>query len=137
MIDDSARLQALSIAVNYSGTLALNEAYIDVVRHDLKRFLLLLMLIFATCLFAFFGSWKLTVLLIGIALLSAISALGVAGWLGWELAAINAFTPIIIMSLSIATSMHLVVNYYRFVAEGEAPTDAMNKSMRYNFQWKV
>ena len=134
VVDDSTPLQALSVSVNYSGTLALNEAYIDVVRHDLKRFLPLLLLIFTACLFAFFRSWKTTALLIGIALLSAISAFGVAGWLRWELAAINAFTPIIIMSLSIATSMHLVVNFYRFVAEGDARTDAMNKSMRYNFQ---
>ena len=89
----------LNIAVNYSGTLALNEAYIDVVRHDLKRFVPCLFSIFFICLFAFFRSWPITFLLIGTALLSAISAFGVAGWLHWELAAINAFTPIIIMSL--------------------------------------
>jgi uncharacterized protein len=134
VVDDSFRLKQLSVSVNYSGTLALNEAYIDVVRHDLKRFVPLLLLIFTICLFSFFRSWRTTALLIGIALLSAVSAFGVAGWMRWELAAINAFTPIIIMSLNIATSMHLVVNYYRFVAEGDAAAAAMSKSMRYNFQ---
>jgi len=123
----------LNIAVNYSGTLALNEAYIDVVRHDLKRFVPCLFSIFFICLFAFFRSWPITFLLIGTALLSAISAFGVAGWLHWELAAINAFTPIIIMSLNIATSMHVVVNYFRHVSDGHSRADAMAESIHYNF----
>ena len=134
LVDGSSGLQTQGVSVDYSGTLALNEAYIDVVRHDLKRFVPLLLLICSLCLYLFFRSWKTTALVIGLALLSAISAFGVAGWFGWELAAINAFTPIIIMSLNIATTMHLLVNYYRFVADGDAPIDAMAKSMRYNFQ---
>ena len=134
LIEGSSGLQTQGVSVDYSGTLALNEAYIDVVRHDLKRFVPLLLLICSLCLYLFFRSWRTTALLIGLALLSAISAFGVAGWFGWELAAINAFTPIIIMSLNIATTMHLLVNYYRFVADGDAPIDAMAKSMRYNFQ---
>ncbi|MFT5396527.1 MAG: putative RND superfamily exporter protein [Gammaproteobacteria bacterium] len=134
VIGSQIKSKNLGIAVNFSGTLALNEAYIDVVRHDLKRFVPCLFLIFSICLFAFFRSWPITFLLIGTALLSAISAFGVAGWLHWELAAINAFTPIIIMSLNIATSMHVVVNYFRHVADGHSREDAMAESIDYNFK---
>lgn len=133
VIGSQIKSKNLDISVNYSGTLALNEAYIDVVRHDLKRFVPCLFLIFSICLFTFFRSWPITFLLIGTALLSAISAFGVAGWMHWELAAINAFTPIIIMSLNIATSMHVVVNYFRSVADGHSRSDAMVESMHYNF----
>ncbi len=121
-----------SVAVHYSGTLALNEAYIDVVRHDLKRFVPCLLFIFLFCLFLFFRSWRISFLLIGISFLTALATFGLVGWLGWELAAINAFTPIIIMSLNIATAMHIVVNYFRFVAEGNLRIDAMRKSISYN-----
>jgi len=133
VIDSQLNSKNFKLAVNYSGTLALNEAYIDVVRHDLKRFIPCLFLIFIICLFVFFRSWPIIFLLIGTALLSAVSAFGVAGWLHWELAAINAFTPIIIMSLNIATSMHIVVNYFRYVADGLSRVEAMTESMHYNF----
>lgn len=133
VIDSQIDKYNLNLTVNYSGTLALNEAYIDVVRHDLKRFVPFLFLIFSICLFYFFRSWAVALLLIGTALLSAISAFGIAGWFGWELAAINAFTPIIIMSLNIATSMHIVVNYFRFVADGYTRAEAMSESISYNF----
>ncbi len=133
VIDSQIYKHDLNITVNYSGTLALNEAYIDVVRHDLKQFVPFLFLILSVCLFYFFKSWGVTFLLMGTALLSAVSAFGVAGWFNWELAAINAFTPIIIMSLNIATSMHIVVNYFRFVAEGHTRAEAMSESIAYNF----
>lgn len=122
-----------SMAVHYSGTLALNEAYIDVVRNDLMLFVPLLILIFVVALFAFFRSWGVCCLLITTAFLSALGAFGVAGWMGWELAAINAFTPIIIMSLNIATAMHIVVSYFRFVADGAPKPEAMAKSIEFNF----
>lgn len=125
-------LNELPVTVHYSGTLALNEAYIDVVRHDMKRFVPCLLLIFMFCLFIYFRHWGVCFLLMGTALLSAIAAFGVIGWLHWELAAINAFTPIIIMSLNIATSMHVVVNYFRFVAAGTNRVDAMAQSIQYN-----
>jgi len=134
VINDNHKLSELSVTVNYSGTLALNEAYIDVVRHDLKRFIPLLFLILSIFLYVFIKNWRISFLLISVSLLSAITAFGVAGWLHWELAAINAFTPIIIMSLNIATSMHIVMNYFRFVADGSSRVDAMTESVRYNFQ---
>lgn len=134
VIDKQPWLKEYSVTINYSGPLALNEAYIDVVRHDLKRFIPLLFLLFSICLFVFFRNLPITFLLIGIALFSALAAFGIAGWMQWELAAINAFTPIIIMSLNVATSMHIVINYFRFVAEGSSRVDAMTESVCYNFQ---
>lgn len=134
VVDNEAQLKTSSVIVNYSGTLALNEAYIDVVRHDLKRFIPFLFLIFLVSLSIFFKNYKIAGLLIGTAFFSAVTAFGIAGWFNWELAAINAFTPIIIMSLNIATSMHVVLNYFRFVAEGLSRTAAMKESIRFNLQ---
>ncbi|MGB1799796.1 MAG: efflux RND transporter permease subunit, partial [Gammaproteobacteria bacterium] len=132
----NTQLNSLSapVDVHYTGTLALNEAYIDVVRDDLKRFIPGLFLIFLICLFAFFRHWGISLFMIATALLSALVTFGIVGWLGWELAAINAFTPIIIMSLNIATSMHVVVSYLRSVSEGESRTDAMAQSVHYNLK---
>jgi predicted RND superfamily exporter protein len=67
-------------------------------------------------------------------LLSVLLAFGVAGYIGWELAAINAFTPVIIISLNIAVSMHIVLRYLSLLARGENNTESVNNSISYNFK---
>jgi predicted RND superfamily exporter protein len=43
----------IALSLNYSGLLALNDAYVTVVSHDFKRFIPLLLLIYSACLFYF------------------------------------------------------------------------------------
>jgi predicted RND superfamily exporter protein len=130
--------------VSYSGVLALNHAYISVVRHDLRVFIPGLLVLMALVLFAVFRQWRLVLLPLGGGLVAALMAMGVAGWAGWTLAAINAFTPIIIVSLHLAASMHLIVGYLQQCAPapvvvdnqlGDAvmpPVQAMQRSLDFN-----
>ena len=124
----------IPLTLNYSGLLALNNAYIDVVRSDLKRFIPLLLLIYSVCLFYFLRNVWLVILLIGNGFFSVLLAFGVAGWMGWELAAINAFTPVIIVSLNIAIAMHIVMRYLSLLAKSEHNDEAAKKSISYNFK---
>jgi predicted RND superfamily exporter protein len=124
----------IALSLNYSGLLALNDAYITVVSQDLKRFIPLLLLIYSACLFYFLRSARLVGILLANGLLSVLLAFGVAGYMGWELAAINAFTPVIIISLNIAISMHIVMRYLSLLARGEKNTESVNNSISYNFK---
>lgn len=124
----------IPLTLNYSGLLALNNAYTEVVSHDLKRFIPLLLLIYSACLIYFFRSARLTALLLGNGLLSVLLAFGVAGWMGWELAAINAFTPVIIISLNIAIAMHIVMRYLNLLAQGNNNAQSVKSSISYNFK---
>jgi predicted RND superfamily exporter protein len=119
-------------SISYSGALALNQAYIDVVRHDLRVFIPGLITLIAVVLYAVFRWWRLVILPLAGGLAAAAAAMGLAGWLGWTLAAINAFTPIIIVSLHLAASMHLIVSFVQRRAGGESAQAAMNASLSFN-----
>ena len=118
--------------IGYSGALALNEAYIDVVRHDLKLFVPGLLGSMALILFLVFRNWRLVFLPLVSGLLAAAMAMGIAGWAGWTLAAINAFTPIIIVSLHLAASMHVIVSFLQLRAGALSPTEAVARSLAFN-----
>lgn len=125
VVQKTARLSNLKPTVRFSGPLALNEAYISVIRHDLKVFLPTLILSMGIVLTLLFGSFSLTCIALGIALLSIVSSFGLAGWLNYELAAINAFAPVIIASIALAGSVHIFNSYYQFLVEGKEPEKAI------------
>ena len=133
-IDSELAKQQGSIETYYTSTLALNESYIKLVRNDLKRFIPALFILFLLCLLAFFRNLSLCIYMLLNALLATITTFGIAGWLTFELAAINAFTPVIIVSLSIAISVHLITGYCRYLAAGLTPEAAIEKSRQFNFK---
>ena len=115
--------------VQYSGPLALNLAYADVIKHDLRVFVPGLLLLTCLVLYLFLRHLVLCASALLLGLLPVVTAYGISGWSGFELAAINAFGPIIIISLSIATQMHLVLGYLRHLALDKMPGTALADSM--------
>lgn len=99
------------VTVYYSGELALNKQYVDVVRHDLIWFLPGLVLLLCIMLWlAVPEKWWIA----GIgasSLLTLICTLGLAGWSHFTLAAISAFVPVIIIVLNVAYSMHIYFDW--------------------------
>ena len=98
-------------AVYYSGELALNGQYVDVIKHDLIWFLPgLLLLLLIMLWFVVSEKWWIA----GIAtssLVTLICTLGLAGWSNFTIAAISAFVPVIIIVLNVAYSMHIYFDW--------------------------
>ena len=107
---------AADYSVVFGGPLALNLAYSDVIKHDLRVFIPGLLLLTGLALFIALGHLWLSVGLLLLGGLAIGVAAGVAGWLRFELAAINAFAPVVITGLSLATHMHLVLACVRRLA---------------------
>ena len=91
---DSA-VDDLPVSPHYTGTLALNEAYIDVVRHDLTRIVPLLLLGMMVVLRWLLRSSRAVLTMLPVGICSVVAAFGIVGVFGAELAAINSFVPII------------------------------------------
>lgn len=123
-----------SIDSYLSGTIGLNHAYIDTVRHDLILFIPGLLFIIIGFLWVIFRRLAIPLLLIGTGIASALFAFGIIGWLGYPLAAINAFTPVMIIGLSVVTAMHNVHGFYQQVALGDDSKLALQKSFRLNLK---
>ncbi len=116
----------------FSGTLALNEAYINTVRADLRKLLPGLLLLMFVILTLRLRSWATALVLLGIGLLAVLAAFGMAGLAGAELAALHAFTPVIIVAISVAGCVHLALGYGRYRAWGQSPEQAARSSIHRN-----
>ena len=117
----------------YTGTLALNEAYVRVVRHDLKLFAPVFLALMLGTLLSLYRSLGLALCVLIPAGLSVTAAFGIGGWLGFELVSIHAFTPVIIASIAIAGAVHIVTAYLHRRANGDPPETAVWVSLKDNF----
>lgn len=104
--------------LEYAGGLALNRAYLDVVRHDLQSFAPSLVLVLSVLLYWIFRHIRLVVACLLGGLLATLATLGVSGWAGWPIAAINAFTPVILIALFLAMAMHQVIHWLDYLQQG-------------------
>ena len=133
LIDQFSQQNSFVSKVHSGGIQSLNGAYISVVRHDLMFFIPLLFLVFGFGLYYFFRSVRIVAVVLLLGAISTFGAFGLAGWLGLELAAINAFSPVIIVSLSIATSVHLITSYFRYLLLQRGSEYAIKLSLSNNF----
>ncbi len=122
----------LPVSAHYTGTLALNEAYIDVVRHDLKRIVPLLLLVMLVVLHWLLRSTRAVLTVLPVGLSAVFASFGVVGLFGAELAAIHAFVPIIVLSISLAGCVHMALSYGRYRSGGKAAVEAAIAAARYN-----
>lgn len=95
------------IDVYYSGELALNWQYVEVIKHDLMWSLPGLVVLLSIMLFFIVSEkWWIAGIIFS-SLVTLICTIGLASWANFTLAAISAFVPIIIVILNVAYSMHL------------------------------
>jgi predicted RND superfamily exporter protein len=127
-----ADLAGRSVTVHYTGTLALNEAYISVVRHDLAVILPLLLLVMIVVPAFFLRSARAVFVALPVGVGAVLAGFGLAGWLQAELAAVNTFVPVIILSISLAGCMHMALSFARYRAAGEVPDEAACSAVRFN-----
>jgi predicted RND superfamily exporter protein len=122
----------LPISAHYSGTLALNEAYIKVVQHDLTRIVPLLLLVMFAALGWLLRHRRAVLTMMPVGICSVIGAFGIVGLLGTELAAINSFMPVIILSISLAGCVHMALSYDHYRDKGVPAEEAAVMAANYN-----
>jgi len=127
-----AEIGDLPVSAHYTGTLALNDAYIQVVRHDLIRIIPLLLIIMVAVLLWLLPDKRAVLTILPIGLVSVLAAFGLAGLFELELAAINAFVPVIILSISLAGCVHISLSYSHYRHSGMSSQAAALAASRYN-----
>ena len=125
-------IDGLPISAHYTGTLALNEAYIEVVKHDLVRVVPLLLLAMMCILGWLLRSGLAVLTLLPIGASAVFVSFGTAGIFGADLAAIHAFVPIIVLTISLAGCVHMALSYNRYRADGVPAEEAALSAARYN-----
>ncbi len=91
---------------------------------------LVILVVLGVTLRAVFGT---VLAMLGI-FMTAIVALGATGWMGMPLNPTTIKAPILLLSLAVAHSVHILVTLYQEMRRGRAKRDAIVESLRVNMQ---
>ena len=120
--------------IKLTGIGMLNNAFSEMSQSDLQTITPLMFAVLLAVLLillrAFTGTFSTLVVIV----LSSMTAMGIAGWMGVKLTPPSAIAPTIIMTLAIADSVHLLVTMFNEMRHGRAKYDAIVESLRINMQ---
>ena len=123
-----------AIDVRLTGIVVMNQAFPEASQYDMQTLFPLMLLLFMVVLFFWVKGFSGTVAAFLVIVFSIIGAMGMAGWLGIALTPPSFSAVMIIPTMAIADSVHLLMNYVLLRQQGEAREAAMVDSMRINFQ---
>jgi hypothetical protein len=128
----SARAPDLRLAT--TGVIVLSQTFFEItVRDMVMLFPIITLAIF--CLLAwFFRSWKASALCLTIITLAIVMAMGLAGWAGVKLTPATGPVPIVIMTVALVDSVHLLAGYFASTAKGNTTLDAARYSIQHNLR---
>lgn len=131
---DQFRNQYPDIKFYLTGSVMFDVAFSEVGRHDMLTLAPLMFLILVLVVGFSVRSVVATVATMFVILLSMLSAMGIAGWLGISINPASANAPTIILTLAVADSVHILVTMYRLMHAGKSKHDALIESLRINLQ---
>jgi len=119
-------------SVYLTGGVMLSNSFFEASVQDLSTLIPLMyaiLLITAALFLRSFWGMLITLLII---MLSASTAMGLAGWLGIPITPPSSSAPTVIMTLAVADSIHLLVSLFQSMRKGVSKKEAMTESMRIN-----
>ncbi len=120
------------LKIYLTGGVMVDNAFGEASKRDLSSLIPImfgiLFLVMAVALRSFFGTMATCVVI----LFSMFSGLGLAGWLGINMSPASANAPVIILTLAVADSIHLLVSMFQNMRTGLAKHEAITESLRIN-----
>lgn len=122
------------IEVYLSGIAIMNNAFSSASQDDFQRLnpimFLVIIVIMALLLRSFSGTFTTLLVII----LSAATAMGIAGWLKTPLTPMSIIAPNIILTLAVADSIHILITMLHEMRHGRTKHEAIVESLRVNMQ---
>ncbi|MEM6821096.1 MAG: outer membrane lipoprotein-sorting protein [Verrucomicrobiota bacterium] len=128
--DIQAEYPELTIAL--SGGSMLNNAFAESGQKDFTTLIPMMYGILIVMMVITLRSFTGSGVTLMVTIFSNLTAMGIAGHLGMKLSPIPATAPIIIMTLAIADSIHLLVSMRKLMAQGQDKLTALKEAFRIN-----
>ena len=122
------------IAVYLTGLAMLNNAFSEAARKDFRTLVPLMYLTIFLIMGWLLRSLSSTLATILVVSFSAVSAMGLAGWLGTGLTTPSLQAVTMITTLAVADSIHLLVSLLHDMRQGRSKPRAIVESLRVNMQ---
>lgn len=106
----------------------------DAMISDLS-FLLPLVLLLCTAIICFsFRSIALGCCILGVALLTVLMTIGALTWAGQDFNTISVMAPLVVVTIAVADSVHIISIFRQSLQQGLSPTAAMSQSLQFNLR---
>ena len=134
--DLAAQLQERhpDLRVALSGVSMLNHAFAETGQQDAMTLMPVMFVVLVVFMIIVLRSWTSSLGTLLVVTFSSATAFGLAGYAGVLLDPVSLTAPIIILTLGIADSVHLLVTVLALIRSGTPKTDAIRESLRVNFQ---
>jgi predicted RND superfamily exporter protein len=120
------------IEVRMSGTVALSNAFSEATEADLQSLVPLMYLVVVVTSFALLRSISATACVVLILTMATVGAMGLTGWLHIILTPPSSLAPIIILTLAVAESVHVLHNFLHELRMGRPRDEAIVEVLRVN-----
>lgn len=134
--DLKAQLEAKypHLEVYMTGFVMLNQAFQDASQKDMATIVPIMFLVVLVTLGILLRSVTATFATLVMIMASIITAMGLTGWLGIKLTPPSSSAPTIILTMAVADAVHILVTFLQQYHRGMNKVDAMQESLRVNFQ---
>ena len=122
------------IEVKLTGIIMMNRAFPEAQQYDMQHLVPFMFLAFFVMLFFWVKGLSGTFATFLVIIFSNIGALGIAGYIGIALTPPSFSSILIIPTMSIAHSVHILMNFLIAIHHGESKHEAMVDSLRINMQ---
>jgi len=131
---EEMRAKYPDVHIALGGIVMLSNAFSEAAQHDMATLFPLMYALLALTILLFLRSVAGMISTMSVVFLSVIAAIGVAGHIGWGLngASVNSF--VIILTISVADSIHLLITYFGELRKGADRRTATVESLRINMQ---
>jgi len=117
-----------------TGLAMMNNAFGESSQRDSQTLAQWMLIVIVLAVAVSLRSVSATIAVVAMIFSSKIFAMGMMGWLGWNITAPSASAPTIIMTMAVADSIHLLVTFIHNLRQGQERSHAMRDSLRVNLQ---
>ena len=122
------------VKVYATGLIMISEAFSSTAQRDLVTQMPLMYLLVVVVIALLLRSSIGVLAIVCTTILSIVSAMGVAGWLGISISPMSANTPTIILTVVVAHGIHLMVSFYQSIRSGDSKETSILDAVDINVQ---
>jgi predicted RND superfamily exporter protein len=120
------------IDIHMTGALMIDNGFGEITADDMSTLVPIMFLVLIVITGIALRSLGGTLATLMVILMSMLTGLGAAGWMGLQLNTASAVAPTIILTLAIADSVHILVAMFHKMHEGKGKADAIAISIQQN-----
>ena len=131
---EDIRAKHPDIDLYLTGTTMMNNQFPEASQQDMATLVPLMFLVILVVMWLLIRSLAGTFTTTLVIAMSALTAMGLAGWYGIPLTGPSVSAPTIILTLAVADSIHILVSMFFSMRQGMSKKEAISESLRINLQ---